>query len=518
LSTTWGLDLGESEIVAVRLAESDDGIELQDFAFAPIPTNPAGRGPAETRQALNELARRLHLRRGVVHAAGPGTTTVIRDEILGPEELDGTPETVRRHLLELLPGDLDGRDIRYEPRARSGDSLTYRLLSIPHEEVERSAELLAEVDLKRVSLQSGALALAEAAEHLLPKGRAFGLVDIGNRVTTLSVHRNGSVARYRIPTGEEDLAATVSSTEGISTAEAFERLAAPMDSPGADATAAALKTAVEALASDMARLLGYDQTRNDTEPPEAIYAIGAVATRPGVFGHLAAGEPLAVQRLPVPPEDVLRRSGRATRDEIETAYPRLLGAIGTGILGTRTDEQPLALRILPPAPEPVRIGLHLAASILLLALVAFSWMMTGREADRLVDLERRQQALDDRLPHGSPSPAEIAYEQNSVARRLDLLGRKEATIHALSGVDALYPRPREGQAYRLESLRLAGGRVDASLLVLLPPGSDVETAATEHGAAATDSIREICGCEAETSREFVPGGYRIIASWTVAIR
>jgi Tfp pilus assembly PilM family ATPase len=512
LNATWGLDIGESELVAVRVAASETGLELQDFAYAPIPANPAGRGPAETRHALAELARRLHLRRAVVHAATPGAATVLRDERLGPEELEGTPETVRHHLLDLLPGDLSGRDVRYEPRDRDGDVVTYRLLSVPHEEVERAAEILAEADLGRTSLQSGALALTEAAERLLPRGEPVALVDVGIRVTTLSVHRDGRVDRYRVPAGEEDLAAAVSSARGISTAEAYRQLA---DSPLSPEVSAALKAPLEALGQDLARLLTYDRTRNDAEGPETLHAVGPVAARPGVLTHLASGGQIPVRPLPRPDEDVLRPVGRARREEIETAFPRLLGALGTALLGARTDAQPLALRTLPPAPEPVRIGLHVAASVLLLALVVVSWMLGAREEESFADLVGRQAALDRTLPAGSRSPEEMALEQNRVQRRLDLLRRKTLTSLTLRGVDGLYPKPRVGQAYRLESVRLTGARVEASVLVHPPPDLDAERTAREHAEAATAAIRRQCGCEAEASLEIVPRGYRLRASWTV---
>jgi hypothetical protein len=518
LTTFWALDLGESEIAAVKIAAGRHVPDISDFTFVPIAASPSGRGPAETRQALVDLTRRLHLRRVVVHVGGGAAETVIRDELLSQEDLDGTPETVRKRLLDLLPGDLAAREVRYEPAAhldRDDELVPYRLLSVCREAVKRSHAMMQDASLECAALHSGALGLTAAAERLAPSADPFALLRIGRRVTVLAIHQPGHAERFRIPFGEEDLAGAVASARSVPMVEAYALLTAGADDPGAVATSRALAEPLDLLARDVLRLLEYYSDRLSDRSPDGIHPVGSVATRPLIAARLAAVPELGLRPLTLPPSGALKWSGRARTPDRAEAYPRLLGAIGVGLLGARPAEDPLVLRPLPPAPERVRIGPHVAAAALLVLLTLLTWWAAVGDRERLRDLETRQQDLALRLPAHTRSPERIEADGRLVENRLRILERKAGVRRALMAVDALFPEPREGEFYLLESLRFDGERVEAILRVRVPRGTDPTGPAENQRVAVPDRLAESVGPPDSARVEMLPDGYRVHAAWRV---
>jgi hypothetical protein len=376
--------------------------------------------------------------------------------------------------------------------------------------------MLLAADLRRCALHSGPLALAEAIEALGPGVRPLGTMSIGARVTVVALHDEvGRVERYRVPIGEEDLAAAVSEELGIPTAEAHDRLRGAAEGVEAEAIAKVLRRPFGLLASDVSRLLDYQRSREDGEVASTLHLLGDVANLPLVRRALRSTPELRWAPLPAPDRSALARSGRADRPELESAYPRLAAATGAALLGSRPGDPRMALRPLPPAPERVRVGLHLTASVLVLLLVLAMWAVAGERHQRIRGLHQRQERLDDGLPRSSLSPEDLARDRERIDLRLDLLERKTATLLALRAVGALTPATRVGQSYRLSRLELDGNRVEAELEVRLRARDALEAAIREDREAVPRRLRDRQAADVRTRVEPVAGGYRIHATWSL---
>ncbi len=293
--TFLGIDFGTSSIKAVELRVEEDKVYLNNYAEINLTTiergGDDGQGNYDARVTtyLRALLERLQPKTKQVYVAMPafiGLVALAEFPRMSEKELQ---EAIQFEAHKYIPSPLEEVALSWEivgevggssPDGKSAGKVEVLLVAALNKEVERYESYIGSVgyDMQLLELETFSMVRAVVDGD----AGVFLVADIGSRATNLVLVENGLVKVSRnLDVGGRDITRTLTEGLGISEdrAESLKKSSKDyLNAPGNKL----IFPALEAILSEMQRIIGMHQTRHPDRPIDGIILSGGTAGLTGL--------------------------------------------------------------------------------------------------------------------------------------------------------------------------------------------------------------------------------------------
>ncbi len=414
--TAWGIDLGNSTLKAIKVGQTDGGVEVLDFAVIEYDGKILSQSEIDEQQRMDLIDRALErfveeheITKDAMVVSVPGQSSFSRFVKLPPVDKKSIPRTVTYEAVQQIPFDIE--DVEWDWQAfEDNDSpeVEVGIFAIKKELVNNALDPFVRAGINVGSVQMSPMALYNFLSYdqkfLEESGGKDAVIalDIGADNTDLVIADGVRVWQRSIPIGGNQFTEAVQKAFKLSfaKAEALKRTAST--SKYARQIFQAMRSVFADLAAEVQRSLGFYSSSNRQVKFKEVVALGNAIKMPGLVKFLQQSLSLPVKRLDtfdsltVSP-DVSMAQYTENLPSLATVYGLALQALGKGQINSNL----LPTEIVKKSQwKQKRIWFTVSAAVFVMSsmLFLFQAISQGMQADTAIkDLDkflRRSKIID----------------------------------------------------------------------------------------------------------------------------
>ncbi|MEL7237330.1 MAG: pilus assembly protein PilM [Planctomycetota bacterium] len=347
-TTSWGIDIGNRALKAVKLVRGPEGVVIDDFAFIEHDTILSEAG--DNRESLIEtaLARFVgrHNVKGVeVNVGVSGQQSFARFVKLPPVEPKKVPEIVRFEAVQQIPFPLDEVEWSYQLFERDDDpDVEVGIFAMRKELVSEFVEDFIAVDLDVSAVQTVPLATYNAMryESRLDKGHAV-ILDLGASSCEMIIADADSIWMRSLDIGGNTFTEALAKAFKIDFEKAEEMKRTAKTSKYAKQIYQAMRPVFGDLVSEVQRSIGYYSSSHRDTKLRKIICTGGGFKLNGLSGYLQKNLQMPVEK----PTKFRSRAPEGAEPAAELSEHTLSATAAYGLALQVLDEAKVASSLLP---------------------------------------------------------------------------------------------------------------------------------------------------------------------------
>ena len=308
--TAWGIDLGNCTLKAIKLGQSDEGVEVLDFAVIAhdkILSQPDLEAEQKGRlieDTLGSFLEEYDVRGSAVVVSVSGHNSFARFIKLPPVETKRIPEIVSFEAIQQIPFEINDVEWDWQTFDREGRSeVEVGIFAIKKDLVNESLSHFFKLHCPANIVQMTPMALFNFLIHdqkwlqESPGTDAVITLDIGAENTDLVIADGLRVWQRSIPIGGNQFTAAVRKAFKLSFAKAEVLKRTASTSKYARQIFQAMRSVFADLAAEVQRSLGFYSSANRDVRFKEVLALGNAMKMPGLVKFLQQSLSLPVKRL-----------------------------------------------------------------------------------------------------------------------------------------------------------------------------------------------------------------------------
>ena len=341
---SWGIDIGNCSLKALKLGTTADGVEVLDYAvikhekiLSQPDVDPQQRDGL-IRKALTQFMSQHDVNNDPVVVAVPGHSSFARFIKLPPVESKRITEIVRFEAIQQIPFDINDVEWDWQTFTSENDpEVEVGIFAIKKDLVSGALDPFSQVRCPVHMVQMAPMALYNFLQFDQQKFRgskgneATILLDIGAENTDLVIADDRRVWQRSIPIGGNQFTAAVQKAFklGFAKAEAIKRTAST--SKYARQIFQAMRSVFADLAAEIQRSLGFYSGGNREVQFREVLALGSALRLPGLMKFLQQSLSLPIKR--VGSFEALKLSSEVSVAQFTESLPSLALAYGLALQG-----------------------------------------------------------------------------------------------------------------------------------------------------------------------------------------
>ncbi|MEO0513566.1 MAG: pilus assembly protein PilM [Planctomycetota bacterium] len=337
-NTAWGIELGSGAIKAIKLAASDGGVEILEYAHVPhskVLSTPDLDPDDAMRVALGQFAATRDLSKASVGVGIPGNQSFARFAKLPPVEPKKVPEIVKFEAIQQIPFGLEEVEWDYQTFA-SDDSpeIEVGIFAVTRERVNRQLSMLRDVGILPDAVMVNPVAVFNALSYDLAfteKTPGTVILDVGTNATDLIVADQGRVWVRTFPLGGHHFTEALVNAFKLSYPKADRLKREAEKSKHARHVFQAMKGVFGDLAQETQRSMGYYQSLHPEAELTRVIGIGSTFQLPGLRRFLK--QQLQVEVYRVEQFKRVKGDGGELPEEVDALSLEMMPAYGLALQG-----------------------------------------------------------------------------------------------------------------------------------------------------------------------------------------
>lgn len=377
----WGVEVGSSELKAIKLVRQGDGVAVADFVIVPhkrVLSAPDVDKNDAMRVAIGTLVSQRDLSKAKLAISVPGSSAFARFAKLPPVEAKRVPDIVKFEAVQQIPFPIDDVQWDYqtfvsqEPEIAPGLSeIEVGIFALTTDRVNENLTRWADVEKTPDVLTLSPLAVYNAMAYDLsftPGMPGTVIVDVGTTSTDLIVAEGGRLWIRTFQIGGHHFTEVVATTFNISYNKGEKLKREAESSQHARQILQAMRPVFADLAQEVQRSIGYYTSLHKNARLTRLIGLGSTFALPGLRKFLSQQLSMEVSRLEGFERAAMagERSGelKAHAVTLATAYGLALQGLGETVLEANLMPLPLVRTAMWREKTPWFVG---AAGLALVA-------------------------------------------------------------------------------------------------------------------------------------------------------
>ena len=288
-----GLDIGSSSIKLLELAEMKGGYQLRNFGIAPLPPEAIVDGALMDSvtivDSIKGLASALRIKTKDVVTSVSGHSVIVKKINIPTMTEDELEESIQWEAERYIPFDINDVNIDFQilgPTEGSEELMDMVLVAAKKDIINDYLSVIIEAGFNPVIVDIDSFALENMFEANYPVGRdeVIALANIGASVTNINILKRGVSSFTRdIFTGGNAITEEIQRQLNVDFEEAETlKLGNRMDETSQKVVQEALKSALNSLATEIAKSLDFFRSTSSNEKVDKLVLSGGCAKINGI--------------------------------------------------------------------------------------------------------------------------------------------------------------------------------------------------------------------------------------------
>ena len=288
-----GLDIGSSSIKLLELAEMKGGYQLRNFGIAPLPPEAIVDGALMDSvtivDSVKGLASALRIKSKDVVTSVSGHSVIVKKINIPTMTEDELEESIQWEAERYIPFDINDVNIDFQilgPTEGSEELMDMVLVAAKKDIINDYLSVIIEAGFNPVIVDIDSFALENMFEANYPVGRdeVIALANIGASVTNINILKRGVSSFTRdIFTGGNAITEEIQRQLNVDFEEAETlKLGNRMDETSQKVVQEALKSALNSLATEIAKSLDFFRSTSSNEKVDKLVLSGGCAKINGI--------------------------------------------------------------------------------------------------------------------------------------------------------------------------------------------------------------------------------------------
>ena len=340
-SASWGIEIGQFAIKAIRLERNGDEVQVTDFSVVPhrkVLSTPDIDIAEVTRMSLGQLISKKNLENEHLVISIPGHSAFARFAKIPPVEPKQLPEIIKFEAVQQIPFPIEDVEWDYEAfREEGSPEVEVGIFAITRDRVNERLDVYGEVGLSPETLTLSPVSLFNAMNYdlnLVESDKPLVFIDIGTQATDVIIATGNRCWIRTFPLGGTHFTEAIASSFKISYAKAERLKLEAASSKYAKQIMQAMRPVFADLLQELQRSLSYASSSGEMNH---MVGVGSTFKIPGLRKFIGQQLQVNVTRLDEFKKiDVAGKEAASFAEHcvnMGTAYGLALQGVGLGQIG-----------------------------------------------------------------------------------------------------------------------------------------------------------------------------------------